>query len=86
MSRLRHPEECAQQGGSYAYLDHAREERAGGLRDRHGLQPDRDQRGRRSDLNKRIGFTPDEIKALVDLDYGYMTQNDVALKSGGTRS
>ena len=33
-----------------------------------------------SDLNKRIGFTPDEIKALVDLDYAYMTQNDVALK------
>ncbi len=32
------------------------------------------------DLNARIGFTPDEIKALVDLDYGYMTQNDVALK------
>ena len=32
------------------------------------------------DLNKRIGFTPDEIKALVDLDYAYMTQNDVALK------
>ena len=32
------------------------------------------------DLNKRIGFTADEIKGLVDLDYGYMTENDVALK------
>ncbi|MGE0766806.1 MAG: PotD/PotF family extracellular solute-binding protein [Hyphomicrobiaceae bacterium] len=32
------------------------------------------------DLNKRIGFTPDEVKQLVDLDYGYMTKNDVALK------
>jgi putative spermidine/putrescine transport system substrate-binding protein len=32
------------------------------------------------DLNKRIGFTEDEIKGLVDLDYGYMTENDVALK------
>ena len=32
------------------------------------------------DLNKRIGFTPDEIKKLVDLDYDYMTANDVALK------
>jgi len=31
-------------------------------------------------LNERIGFTPDEVKALVDLDYGHMTQNDVALK------
>ena len=32
------------------------------------------------DLNKRIGFTEDEIKGLVDLDYGYMTEHDVALK------
>jgi putative spermidine/putrescine transport system substrate-binding protein len=32
------------------------------------------------DLNTRIGFTEDEIKGLVDLDYGYMTENDVALK------
>lgn len=32
------------------------------------------------DLNKRIGFTPEEVKKLVDLDYGYMTENDVALK------
>jgi putative spermidine/putrescine transport system substrate-binding protein len=32
------------------------------------------------DLNKRIGFTADEIKGLVDLDYGYMTEHDVALK------
>lgn len=32
------------------------------------------------DLNKRIGFTPGEIEALVDLDYSYMTEHDVALK------
>src|SRR5439155_282672 len=32
------------------------------------------------DLNKRIGFTPDEINALVDHDYAHMTKNDVALK------
>lgn len=32
------------------------------------------------DLNKRIGFTPDEVKALVDLDYDYMNKNDVAMK------
>ncbi len=32
------------------------------------------------DLNKRIGFTPDEIKKLVDLDYDYMNKNDVAFK------
>jgi putative spermidine/putrescine transport system substrate-binding protein len=32
------------------------------------------------DLNKRIGFTPEEISKLVNLDYGYMTENDVPLK------
>jgi putative spermidine/putrescine transport system substrate-binding protein len=32
------------------------------------------------DLNQRIGFTPGEIEALVDLDYAHMTKNDVALQ------
>lgn len=32
------------------------------------------------DLNQRIGFTPEEIGKLVNLDYGYMTENDVPLK------
>jgi putative spermidine/putrescine transport system substrate-binding protein len=32
------------------------------------------------DLNQRIGFSPQEVEALVDLDYAYMTANDVALK------
>ena len=33
-----------------------------------------------SDLQKRIGFTPDEEKRLVDLDYGYLAKNDSAMK------
>jgi putative spermidine/putrescine transport system substrate-binding protein len=32
------------------------------------------------ELNKRIGFTPDEQKRLVDLDYGYIAKNDAAMK------
>ena len=32
------------------------------------------------DLNQRIGFTPEEVKKLVDLDYDYMNKNDVAFK------
>lgn len=32
------------------------------------------------DLQKRIGFTDEEVKKLVDLDYDYMNKNDAALK------
>jgi putative spermidine/putrescine transport system substrate-binding protein len=32
------------------------------------------------DLQQRIGFTPDEQKRLVDLDYGYTAKNDVAFQ------
>jgi putative spermidine/putrescine transport system substrate-binding protein len=32
------------------------------------------------DLQKRIGFTPDEQERLIDLDYGYIAKNDQALK------
>jgi len=32
------------------------------------------------DLQKRIGFTPEEQARLIDLDYGYIAKNDAALK------
>ena len=32
------------------------------------------------ELNERMGFAHEEAKKLVDMDYGYMTENDVALK------
>ena len=32
------------------------------------------------DLQKRIGFTAEEEKRLVDLDYGYLAKNDSAMK------
>jgi putative spermidine/putrescine transport system substrate-binding protein len=32
------------------------------------------------DLQKRIGFTPEEQSRLVDLDYDYITKNDAAMK------
>jgi putative spermidine/putrescine transport system substrate-binding protein len=38
------------------------------------------------DLQKRIGFTPDEQKRLVDLDYGYMAKNDVAFQDWWNKS
>ena len=32
------------------------------------------------DLQKRIGFSPDEQKRLIDLDYAYMAKNDSAFQ------
>ena len=38
------------------------------------------------DLQKRIGFTPEEQKRLVDLDYGYMAKNDVEFQDWWNKS
>ena len=38
------------------------------------------------DLQKRIGFTDEEKKRLVDLDYGYMAKNDVAFQDWWNKS
>jgi putative spermidine/putrescine transport system substrate-binding protein len=38
------------------------------------------------DLQKRIGFTPEEQKRLVDLDYAYMAKNDVAFQDWWNKS
>ncbi|MCC7046697.1 MAG: extracellular solute-binding protein [Alphaproteobacteria bacterium] len=39
-----------------------------------------------ADTQKRIGFTAEEQKRLVDLDYGYLAQNDSALKEWWDKS
>jgi putative spermidine/putrescine transport system substrate-binding protein len=38
------------------------------------------------DLQKRIGFTDEEKKRLVDLDYGYMAKNDTAFQDWWNKS
>ncbi|MBS0520907.1 MAG: extracellular solute-binding protein [Proteobacteria bacterium] len=38
------------------------------------------------DVQKRIGFTPEEQKRLVDLDYGYLAKNDVAFQEWWNKS
>jgi putative spermidine/putrescine transport system substrate-binding protein len=32
------------------------------------------------DLNKQIGFSDEEKKLLIDVDYAYMAKNDAAMK------
>jgi len=39
-----------------------------------------------ADVQKRIGFTPEEQKRLVDLDYGYMAKTDVAFQDWWNKS
>jgi putative spermidine/putrescine transport system substrate-binding protein len=75
------PSNAPNKDGAYAYLDamldkSAQEAFAVDM----GYNPTVTNAVVAPELNKRIGFTPDEIKKLVDLDYGYMTKNDVALK------
>jgi putative spermidine/putrescine transport system substrate-binding protein len=75
------PKNSPNKEGAYAYLDamlaqSAQEAFAVDM----GYNPTVTNATVAPDLNKRIGFTPDEIKKLVDLDYDYMNKNDVALK------
>jgi putative spermidine/putrescine transport system substrate-binding protein len=75
------PKNAPNKAGSYAYLDAMLEKSAQeAFAIDMGYNPTVKNAVVAADLNTRIGFTPGEIEALVDLDYGYMTQNDVALK------
>jgi putative spermidine/putrescine transport system substrate-binding protein len=75
------PKNAPNKDGGYAYLDamldkSAQEAFAVDM----GYNPTVSNAVVAPDLNKRIGFTPEEIKKLVDLDYDYMNKNDIALK------
>lgn len=75
------PNNAPNRDGAYAYLDamlekSAQEAFAADL----GFNPTVSNATIAPDLQKRIGFTPDEVKKLVDLDYDYMNKNDAALK------
>lgn len=75
------PKNAPDKDGAYAYLDamldkSAQEAFAVDM----GYNPTVTNAVVAPDLNKRIGFTPDEVKKLVDLDYTYMNNNDIAFK------
>lgn len=75
------PKNAPNKDGAYAYLDAMLEKSAQELfAVDMGYNPTVTNASVPADLNKRIGFTPEEIKSLVDLDYDYMNKNDVALK------
>ena len=75
------PKNAPNKAGAYAYLDAmldkgAQEAFAVDM----GYNPTVTNAVVPPELNQRIGFTPEEVSALVDLDYAYMSENDVALK------
>lgn len=75
------PKNAPNKDGAYAYLDAMLEKSAQeAFAVDMGYNPTVTNAVVAPDLNKRIGFTPEEIKKLVDLDYDYMNKNDVALK------
>ncbi len=75
------PKNAPNKDGAYAYLDAMLEKSAQeAFAVDMGYNPTVSNAVVAADLNSRIGFPPDEIKKLVDLDYDYMNKNDVALK------
>jgi putative spermidine/putrescine transport system substrate-binding protein len=81
------PKNAPSKAGSYAYMDamlqkSAQEAFAVDM----GYNPTVANAVVAPDLNARIGFTADEVKALVDLDYAYMSEHDVRLKEWWDKS
>ena len=75
------PKNAPNKEGAYAYLDAMLEQSAQeNFAIDMGYNPTVTNAVVAPDLNKRIGFTPEEVKKLVDLDYDYMNKNDVAFK------
>jgi putative spermidine/putrescine transport system substrate-binding protein len=75
------PKNAPDKDGAYAYLDAMLEKSAQeAFAVDMGYNPTVTNAEVAPDLNKRIGFTPDEVKKLVDLDYSYMNNNDIAFK------
>ena len=75
------PKNAPNKAGAYAYLDAMLDKRAQeAFAVDMGYNPTVTNAEVAPELNQRIGFSPEEIRALVDLDYPYMSENDVALK------
>lgn len=81
------PKNAPNKEGSYAYLNAMLEASAQeGFAADMGYNPTVTNAKVPDDLRKRIGFTDEEQKRLVDLDYGYMAKNDSAFKEWWDKS
>jgi putative spermidine/putrescine transport system substrate-binding protein len=81
------PKNAPNKAGAYAWLDAMMAASAQeGFAVDMGYNPTVTDAKVPDDLQKRIGFTPEEQKRLVDLDYGYMAKNDVAFQDWWNKS
>ncbi len=81
------PKNAPNKAGAYAWLDAMMAPSAQeGFAVDMGYNPTVTNAKVADDLQKRIGFTAEEQKRLVDLDYGYMAKNDVAFQDWWNKS
>ena len=81
------PKNAPNKAGAYAYLDAMMAPSAQeGFAVDMGYNPTVTNAKVPPEVQKRIGFTDDEKKRLVDLDYGYMGKNDVAFQDWWNKS
>ena len=81
------PKNAPNKAGAYAYLDAMMAASAQeGFAVDMGYNPTVTNAKVPDDLQKRIGFTDEEKKRLVDLDYAYMAKNDAAFQDWWNKS
>jgi putative spermidine/putrescine transport system substrate-binding protein len=81
------PKNSPNKEGAYAYLDAMMAPSAQeGFAVDMGYNPTVTNAKVPEDVQKRIGFTDEEKKRLVDLDYGYMAKNDAAFQDWWNKS
>ena len=81
------PKNAPNKEGAYAYLDAMMAASAQeGFAVDMGYNPTVTDAKVPADIQKRIGFTDEEQKRLVDLDYGYMAKNDAAFQDWWNKS
>ena len=81
------PKNSPNKEGAYAYLDAMMAPSAQeGFAVDMGYNPTVTNAKVPDDVQKRIGFTDEEKKRLVDLDYGYMAKNDSAFQDWWNKS
>jgi putative spermidine/putrescine transport system substrate-binding protein len=81
------PKNAPNKAGAYAFLDAMLEKSAQDVFAAElGYPPTVTNAQVSPELNKRIGFTQEQLGGLIDLDYAYLSENDVALREWWNKS